>query len=360
GFAGLRSTLDAHRLSLATPLGIGPWFILMLTVNGLVGITAQPHILATVGTGKDENACRAGFLYGNLVKRVCTIGWAMTGLIVSVIVARGIFGERSLPDPEAAFGYACRHLLFPGGVGLLIACVLAANMTTCSSLMVNSGALFTRSLYQRHLMPNRTDGHYLWVGRFAGLIVTVLAVLYSTLLVDRVLYSFLLCETVAAFVGVSLLGGIVWRRANRWGALASVVAALGTNFLLYHHRGQRLDHWEPDVFGLALISGVASLVVVSLLTPSEPARETADYFRRLQTPSDAPDFSAVAVAMEGAQLRATAEAQKQLLLVNLLQLRRGAAGVGFFRAYRVDLTGFAIGGALTVGLVMIVWLLFAL
>ncbi|MGH7946364.1 MAG: sodium:solute symporter family protein, partial [Opitutaceae bacterium] len=363
GLAGITSAVEPYRLSLATPKGIGPWFILMLTLNGLIGIAAQPHILATVGTGKDETACRAGFFHGNFVKRFCTIGWAITGLLVTVIVARGMFGDTSLPDAEDAFGYACRHLLFPGGVGLLIACVLAANMTTCSAMMVNSGALFTRSLYQRYWVRGRPDSHYLLVGRLSGLLVTVLAVVYAIFLIDRVLYAFLLNETVAAFVGISVLGGIFWRRANRWGALASVIASLATNFGLYYQRGQRLDHWEPDVFCIALLVGAASLVIVSLVTPAEPAKAIADYYRKLQTPSDAlveetalpgePSASA-----EARQMRVTAEAGKQLLLVNLFQLRQGAAGVGFFRAYRADLKGFAVGWVITAGLVFFVWALF--
>ena len=36
-----------------------------------------------------------------------------------------------------------------------------------------------------------------------------------------------------------------------------------------------------------------------------------------------------------------ARSGRQLLLVHLLNPQRGAAGVGFFRAYREDLVGFA-------------------
>jgi Na+/proline symporter len=74
GMAGMKATLAADKFSLATPGGIGGWFILMLTINGLIGITSMPHIMGMVATGKDENSCRIGFLYGTFVKRFCT--WA--------------------------------------------------------------------------------------------------------------------------------------------------------------------------------------------------------------------------------------------------------------------------------------------
>src|SRR4029453_1293168 len=43
GLDGIRATLPPFHLSLATPAGIGPWTIAMLTVNGLIGIIAQAH-----------------------------------------------------------------------------------------------------------------------------------------------------------------------------------------------------------------------------------------------------------------------------------------------------------------------------
>jgi Na+/proline symporter len=335
GLDGMKASLEPFRFSLATPSGIGPWVIFMLTINGLVGIMAQPHQLAAVGTGKDERTCRVGMFYGNFVKRVCTVGWALVGLIVAAMIAQGHGDAALLGDPENAFGFACRQLLFPGALGLMIASILAANMSTCSAFLVDSGALFTEGLYRRRLVPNRPDRHYLWVGRVSGFIITMFGVLYALFLIQSVLYTFLLTETLATFVGISVLGGIVWRRANRWGALASIASALATNFLLYYVTGQRLDYWDANVFLAALVVGIAALVVVSLLTPPEPEPSIRSFFERLETPSD----------------EATTSAKGPLLLVNVLRLRQAAAGRGW-QAYREDLGGFVAGWVLVVVLVI--------
>ena len=333
GLDGMQSSMEAFRFSLATPSGIGPWVIAMLTVNGLVGIMAQPHMLATVGTGKDERTCRVGMLFGNYVKRVCTVGWALVGLVVAAMVAQGTADAAALGDPENAFGFACRRLLFPGALGLLIASVLAANMSTCSAFLVDSGALFTEGLYRRHLVPHRPDSHYLWIGRISGLAITLGGVLYAVFLIESVLYTFLLTETLATFVGIGVLGGILWRRANRWGALASLLGALATNFLLYYVTGERLDHWDPNVFLAALTVGTIALVVVSLMTSPEPADALTSFYDRLRTPSDERTVTG------------------PLLLVNLLRLRSGAGGQGW-RAYREDLSGFVLGWVIVLALVL--------
>jgi Na+/proline symporter len=346
GMDGLRESLAPHQLSLATPEGIGPWVIAVLTLNGLIGIMAQPHMLAAVGTGEDERACRIGFMGGNFVKRFCTVGWAVVGLVVVAAVVQGSLGP--LDDPEDAFGVACRRLLFPGALGLLVASILAANMSTNSAFMVDSGALFTQSFY-RKLVTDRRDRHYLWVGRFSGFLITMVGVLYALFLIERVLYSFLLTETMATYMGISFLGGIVWRRANRYGALASLVTALGANFLLYYLRNERLDHWDPWVFLGSLGAGVLAMVMVSLLTAPEPAESRRSFYDRLETPTDEDAPSTP---------KEVAEAGQQSLLVNLLHPGRGTAGVGFLRAYREDIKGFAIGCLIAAGLVLGTALLF--
>jgi Na+/proline symporter len=323
GLEGMQVSLPPHFFSLATPSGIGPWVIAMLTINGLVGIMAQPHQLAAVGTGRDERTCRVGMLYGNMVKRVCTVGWALVGLIVAAMVAQGKADAAMLGDRENAFGFACRQLLFPGALGLLIASILAANMSTCSAFLVDAGALFTEGLYRRRVARDRSDRHYLWIGRVSGFAITMLGVLYAMYLIESVLYTFLLTETLATFVGISVLGGILWRRANRWGALASLLGALATNFILYSITGQRLDYWDANVFLAALLVGIVALVVVSLVTQPEPSEQIDSFFTRLQTPTDETSSG-------------------PLLLVNLLRARSAAAGRGW-RAYREDLGGFTFG-----------------
>jgi hypothetical protein len=213
------------------------------------------------------------------------------------------------------------------------------------------------------------------VGRFSGLAAVLVAVVYALFFIQKVLYSFLLTETMATYVGISIVIGLVWGRANRWGAASSAIVALLTNFSLYHLKNERLDYWDPNIFLASLVAGILSLVVVSLFTPPESGARVASFFTRLETPSDLGtekangQSSVTHVPQEGAQgaadsvaetSRWAAERGRQLLLVNLLHLRRGACGVSFFKAYHDDLKGLAIGSALSVAIVVGLWLLLKL
>jgi hypothetical protein len=133
-----------------------------------------------------------------------------------------------------------------------------------------------------------------------------------------------------------VVGGIVWRRANRWGALASMVTAMVVNFALYAATGQRLDHWDANVFLAALLAGIAALIVVSLATAPEPAGAIGSLFDRLDTSSD--------------ETRPAGGAHQPLLLVNVLRMRRVAAAHGW-RVFREDLGGFTTAWILVIALV---------
>ena len=229
GIDGMQASLEPFRFSLATPSGIGPWVIAMLTINGLVGIMAQPHQFGDRRHRErradvpDRHALRA-----TLVKRVCTVGWALVGLIVAAMIAQGKADGAALGNPENAFGFACRQLLFPvpsrpddriddprrQHVDLLG--VSRRQRRPVHRRAVSAGACAESSWIAT------TCG---WVG-ISGLVITMLGVVYALFLIESVLYTFLLTETLATFVGISLLGGILWRRANRWGAAGSLACAL--------------------------------------------------------------------------------------------------------------------------------------
>ena len=110
-------------------------FIVSLSLLGLVGIVVQPHFIATGGgTAKTEYEARVGLVVGNFLKRFCTIGWAITGLIVVALLADSVEINQ---DPDRAWGIASREILgsvqiggvYIGLAGLMLACLLAALMS---------------------------------------------------------------------------------------------------------------------------------------------------------------------------------------------------------------------------------------
>jgi Na+/proline symporter len=85
--------------------------------------------------------------------------------------------------------------------------------------------------------------------------------------------------TATPFLGVPIWIGICWRRANRYGAW---VSALGSALVYY---GCSALGWHFSICSLvSLVFGVASIIVVSLITPAEPSESLEKIFVALHSP----------------------------------------------------------------------------
>ena len=134
-----------------------PHYIVSLTLLALVGIVVQPHFISTGGgSAKNENSARIGLVTGNFLKRFCTIGWALTGLILLTLMASNV---EVAADPDQVWGVASREILSKlnlGLVGLMLACLLGAMMSSADTYMIMTAGLVTRN-FSVPFRPNATD-----------------------------------------------------------------------------------------------------------------------------------------------------------------------------------------------------------
>jgi len=224
GFGALHQSLDASVFRLTGLEELSIWWILAGCLMQLINIVAQPHTMEVCSTGKTEFEGRVGFTYGNFIKRFCAIGWALTGVIVAAMIAKGMISPIARED---AFGTAIRVLL-PAGfglIGLMFAAILAAQMSTLSAFMVAASALISRNVYKKHFNPAADEAHMLRVARFAGLIIVFLGVIFA-LKVGGVADALVWFWTLATFTGLFMWAGVLWRRTNATGAWASFAVML--------------------------------------------------------------------------------------------------------------------------------------
>lgn len=348
GFHYMKEVLPGHFFDLVNSAsGIDAFTIAMLAINGIVGITAQPHMISMCATGNTERAGRVGQTFGSMVKRLVTIGWALTGLVAAALVIKN---GATLADPEMAFGYACSKLLVPGLVGLMLAAIVAANMSACSNFMVNTGALFTKNFYKKYIKPDATDKSLLWMGRYSGLGLSALAVLFA-LSIKNVLNGFLFTETLSAFMGIIFLGGLIWKRANRYGAAAAVITSLTVYFITNYMQAGELMlvyKWKPAPFGLAMLSGFFIFFLVSLITKPEKKEKVEAFFDNMRRKSDAEP------GRDGKKPYAAGYGE-DLLLLDLPGWGRKERWKNFFSRYREDVIGFALSWIVVGLLIFIAW-----
>lgn len=275
GFAGLHHTLPTSFFNVFSKPGgeLTPFVVAMLVISALIGIVVQPHMMSVAGTGKTEMDCRFGWTSGNFIKRFCTVGWTLTGLLAFVLFPGIPFEHR-----ERVFGMAVANLLPSGLIGLMVSSLLATVMAYCSSFMVNGSALFTRDLYKPLVGDHKSDAHYLKVARISSLAI-VTAGFIMGLTMSSVISSTVLFISILPIIGLSFWIGIIWPRANRYGAWA---CTLGSAAVFFGTKFYGVANAKSSLY--SMLTGTILLIVVSWLTKPEPAASLKRIFGYLNVP----------------------------------------------------------------------------
>jgi SSS family solute:Na+ symporter len=194
--------------------------IIAIVIINLVGIVVQPHFIATGGgSAKTEQDARVGLVVGNFLKRFCTVGWVLTALIALCLYADN---PDLIVDPDKTWGVASRELLGPGLTGLMLACLLAALMSSVDAYMIIGSALVARNIYAPYVNANATEKEYINVARITGIFVVGGGVIVSLFLMD-VFKQLQLTWVFNVLFAAPFWVGMWWRRATTSAAWITVI-----------------------------------------------------------------------------------------------------------------------------------------
>ncbi len=206
--------------------------IVVIVIMNMIGIVLTPHFIVTGGgTAKSEHDARVGLVTGNFIKRFCTIGWVITALIVLTLFSSQ---PELIADPDQAWGVATKELLGPFGiglVGLMLACLLAAMMSSVDCYMLVCSALVVRNIYVPFVKEDAGEKECLTLGRITGAIVVIGAVVGALLIDDMfaiLKQTWIVPMTFAALFWV----GMFWRRATTRAGWVTVIFCVLSFFIL--------------------------------------------------------------------------------------------------------------------------------
>lgn len=245
GWGELVSTASANaaQFALWRPLSDPdfPWLGVMIA-SPIIGIwywCTDQYIVQRVLSAKDLQSARRGALFGGLLKVWPVLIFLVPGMIGWALHQKGLLALPmkmvdgvSVIDGDTVFPTLVTTLLPSGIRGLIVACLLAALMSSLASLFNSSASLFTIDIYEK-LRPGQSERHLLTVGRIATAVVVVAGLLWipvMKVISGGGLYQYL--QSVQGYlappIAAVFLLGLFWKRLNGQGA----VWALAGGFVL--------------------------------------------------------------------------------------------------------------------------------
>lgn len=244
---------------------------------------------------KDLNAARRTPILAAIPKMLMPIIVVLPGVIaIALTQMASDAGDYRIPqDASGGLDYTMTlpsliaHYYPSGLLGIGITALIASFMSGMAGNVTAFNAVFTYDIYQSYFVKQRSDNHYLWVGRWVtlvGILVSIgtayIAASYNNINdFLQLVFSFVNGPLFATF-----LLGMFWKRTTSagafWGLLLGTVAAAITHGLTI---AEGKGGWIAPLFPISSGMGQAFIVasfswianffitlVVSLLTQPKP------------------------------------------------------------------------------------------
>ena len=269
GFLTFTETYNAASGS-AEPYG----FIRIISMMAWgLGYFGMPHILVRFMAIRDENELK-------LSRRIASV-WVVISMGVAVFI--GIVGHAvssvgrvpylegsatetiivKLSDLLSSYG------IFPAVVaGCILAGILAATMSTADSQLLAAASAFSENLVQDVLGVKLTERQTMLIARLTVVVIAVIALFLAADPDSNVfqIVSFAWAGFGATF-GPAILCALFWKRSNRQGIMAGLVAG-GAMIFIWKFLVKPLGGiWNIYELLPAFLVACAVIAVVSLATP---------------------------------------------------------------------------------------------
>ncbi len=277
----------------------------------IIFFTCTPALVSRVFPAKNDFVVLKAAMIGVFLAPMMQLTVFLAAAAMRVI-------EPSTPDPDSIMIVAfLGHVPeFWGGIGL--AALMAAIMSTSSTLFVLAGFGLSRDLYENLSSNKISDTHRLRVSRFAQVLI---AVIVAGLAIMRPAAIYWISIYAGAVFGVgwlpTIVAGLEWRKMNARAALASMIGGVASFILITELvRAEILlmpNYLSPLIIAFAL--SVATLVLVASLT-TNTAHEDSQFQKIRQASTSRQTIDRILAAPDG--LNTLKREYRQVYLVALV------------------------------------------
>lgn len=252
------------------------------------------YIAQRMLAAKDENhAIGATFFFNIMHYALRPWPWILVALASLVVFPDLASIKEAFPnitDDKLGHDLAYSAMLtkLPSGLlGLVLASLVAAYMSTISTHLNWGSSYVVNDFYKQEINPNATEKELVNVGRISTVVLMVVSAIMALFLTNA-LQLFDIILMFGAGTGLIFILRWFWWRINAWSEIAAMISSgvisilftftsLGATFF-----GE--NGWMPDYFKFPFIVLVTTLiwVVVTFLTQPENKEVLYDFYKKIQ------------------------------------------------------------------------------
>jgi len=255
GLAGLRRAVPAEYFSFLGIESRGAWNVFSLMLVLALNPIADPGRRLTIYSAHSERSAKWSMVTSGLAVILFSFVIGITGMYTFHL-------NPKLPSTDQALPWLVMNVLPPWLAGLVVVAVVSGMSSAANGNAAAAGTFFVRHIYP--LVTGRYPERPIVVVRWSlalGFFASTALALYTKNIVDFVV-KFL--PLTMSGLGVIILLGRFWKRANWQGALAALVTTPVVALIIMGIPAQA-KFWRSLTIPV-IVAGILAQVLVSLLT----------------------------------------------------------------------------------------------
>ncbi|MCB6610613.1 sodium:solute symporter family protein [[Clostridium] symbiosum] len=220
GWGIITSTLPASQFELI-PFDVSTWLMLFVPV-ALANFTDQGNFQRASSAKTDAIAVKGHLLAGLLILPLACMP-----------VVIGMYGAAAFPDaPASSIFFKVVLAEFPPILGaILIASVLSAVMSTADMSFLAISATVVHDIYAGMIKKDAKEAELKKMANILNIVVCAVALMMALMFTNIISLLSLTYSFMVAGCMVPFLGGLLWKRGNAKGAIASAIVGIGLTLL---------------------------------------------------------------------------------------------------------------------------------
>ena len=234
-------------------------------------------------SAKDEkNAIWATLLFNFMHYAIRPWPWILIAL-ASIVVFPDLDSLR-VAFPNTIVGNdlaypAMISFLPPGLLGLLVASLIAAFMSTISTHLNWGSSYLVHDFYRRFFVKGKTETHYVTMGRVFTVLLMVFSAFFA-LFLNNSLQAFGIILQIGAGTGLIFILRWFWYRVNVYSELTAMIVSFVVAIMFEFVIPNNFSVEEKLIIGVTITT--ISWLIVTLITPPSSMETLQNFYKKIQ------------------------------------------------------------------------------
>lgn len=255
GWEGLTAKLPAAHFDLSS---MGADKIFQYFLLYVLGMVVSQDIWQRIFTAKTMKISRNGAIYAGIYSVAYALALSVIGMCALAVLP-------GIKDTQNVFASMALEVLPSGLLGLILASVCSALMSTASGTLLASSTLVTHDILKQYWFKDISDKKFVLMSRIITLLIGALAITFAIWIQDVLVALDVAYAILSGAIFIPVVMGFFWKRATQKAGFYSIV--VGTIVVLAGLAIEGITSTNPIMYGMA--ASLLTMIVVSYVTPAD-------------------------------------------------------------------------------------------